>query len=108
MGTKSRLRPDRLSTKLVQIREALGGSQGDMVTKLGFTGRLTRERISAYENGKREPASQVLLAYGRVAGVWVDVLLDDELDLPGNLPAAPKSGGTPHTHAKKHRPAKTD
>ena len=32
--------------------------------------------------GKNEPALPILLRYARIAGVTVDVLIDDELDLP--------------------------
>jgi hypothetical protein len=39
---------------------------------------------------KAEPTLMVLLRYARVAGVIVDVLIDDELDLPENLPARRK------------------
>ena len=79
-----------------------------MVARLGFTGKLTRERISAFERGEREPSSDVLLAYGRIAGVWVDVLLDDTLDLPEKLPASPKSPGIPRKPKPSPRPPKTD
>ncbi|MGH9826083.1 MAG: hypothetical protein ACREDR_22870, partial [Blastocatellia bacterium] len=78
----------------------------DMVVKLGFAGKLIRERISEYELGRSEPPLDVLLAYGRLAGVWVDVLIDDDLDLPAKLPASPKSGGGARTSQKKHGPAK--
>jgi transcriptional regulator with XRE-family HTH domain len=107
MATKRR-KPSQLSTKLARIRDALGGSQGEMVGKLGFTGKLTRERISDYELGKREPLYDVLLAYGRIAGVYVDVLLDDDLDLPNKLPASPKSPGIPRPPAPKRRTPRSD
>lgn len=41
----------------------------------------------------REPSLLVLLNYARAAGVYLDVLVDDELDLPERLPARPKSEG---------------
>ncbi|MGH9825244.1 MAG: hypothetical protein ACREDR_18595 [Blastocatellia bacterium] len=107
MGTK-RAKPTLLSKKLARIRKALGGSQGYMVVKLGLTERLTRERISDYELGKREPPYDVLLAYGHIAGVWVDVLINDTLDLPEKLPASPKSPGIPRKPKPNPRPSKTD
>jgi transcriptional regulator with XRE-family HTH domain len=107
MGTKRRT-PSELSKKLSRIRDALGGSQGEMVAKLGFTGKLIRERISEFELGKREPPYDVLLAYGRIAGVYVDVLIDDDLDLPNKLPASPKSPGIPRPPAPKRRTPKSD
>jgi hypothetical protein len=38
----------------------------------------------------REPSLVILLQYARVAGVCVDVLIDDALNLPVKLPSKPK------------------
>ncbi len=59
---------------------------------IGFEDVLVYNRISDYEHGKREPPLPVLLQYARLAGVHVDKLIDDELDLPVRLPAKPKPG----------------
>jgi hypothetical protein len=40
--------------------------------------------------GIREPSLMTLLQYARVAGVCVDVLIDDEMNLPARLPSKPK------------------
>lgn len=93
MGSASRPRPSRLPDKLLQIRIALGLSQSEMLERLGFSARLFRSAISKYELGTREPPLPVLLRYAQAAGVWVDVLVDDELDLPPKLPCAPRSEG---------------
>ncbi|MFL6212039.1 MAG: helix-turn-helix domain-containing protein [Pyrinomonadaceae bacterium] len=93
MGRKARLRPKRLAEKLRQIRLALGLSQTEMLKRLGFEDTIHYSRISEYELGKNEPPLPVLLAYARAAGVCVDVLIDDKLDLPAKLPAKPK-----HSH----------
>jgi len=37
--------------------------------------------ISRYERDEREPSLFALLAYARIAGVTVDVLIDDKLKL---------------------------
>lgn len=95
MGRRSRKRPKRLRLKLRQIRETLGLSQDTIIPAMGLAGELIREEISAFEVGRREPPLEVLLAYGRVAGVYVDALIDDALDLPEKLPASPKSEGIP-------------
>jgi hypothetical protein len=62
-----------------------------MLRRLGFEDVLDYKRISEYELGKNEPPLVVLLQYARTAGVYVDVLIDDELDLPAKLPAKPKN-----------------
>jgi len=90
MGKRPRMRQEHLAGKLLQIRIALGLSQGGMLSRLGFEGVLDYKRISEYELGKNEPPLAVLLSYARVAGVCVDVLIDDALDLPAKLPAKPK------------------
>jgi transcriptional regulator with XRE-family HTH domain len=96
MGQARRRRPARLPQKLRQIRERLGLSQDGMVDCLGLRGPLTRERISEYENGEREAPLPTLLRYARAAGVWMDVLVDDNLDLPKKLPCIPKHEGIAH------------
>lgn len=61
--------------------------------RLKNTKGMFRSSISGYEQGTREPPIHVLLAYARAANVYVDVLIDDELNLPDNLPAKRKSKG---------------
>jgi transcriptional regulator with XRE-family HTH domain len=82
-----------LPEKLVQIRLALNLSQGGMLYQLRLHEKLSRTTISGYELGTGEPPLPVLLDYARLANVWVDVLIDDELDLPDNLPSKTKSEG---------------
>lgn len=93
MGRGSRRKPARLAKKLVQIRKTLGLSQNELISHLGLTGDLLREEVSDFERGKREPSLRILLEYARAAGVWVDVLIDDGLDLPEKLPSVPKHEG---------------
>lgn len=90
MGTSSRPRPGRLAEKLQQIRLALGLTQSDLISRLGYKEELFQGSVSAYELGKREPSLPLLLRYARLAGVCVDVLIDDDLDLPARLPGIPK------------------
>lgn len=84
MARGARLKPKRLSEKLIQIRMALGLSQNELIKRLDVD--LTQNRISEYEIGKGEPPLPVLLRYARLAGVCVERLIDDELDLPDKLP----------------------
>lgn len=93
MGRVARPKPARLAEKLLQIRVALSLSQNGMLARLGLDERLFRSAISGYELGTREPPLPVLLKYAEEAGVWVDVLINDELDLPQTLPAVPKHEG---------------
>lgn len=102
MGSQ-RPRPKRLATKLVQIRKRLALSQNQMIERMSLREGLTREKVSAYERGERLPSFQVLLQYARAAGVWMDVLVDDDLDLPKKLPCLPKHEGIPR-RAKHDRP----
>ena len=93
MGRAARLRPEHLAEKLLQIRESLKLSQSELVEHLGLGDLLYRNNISGYETGERVPPLAVLLKYAEAAGVWVDVLIDDELDLPKKIPAHPKHEG---------------
>ena|ERR1700752_2878667 len=104
MGTASRPKPARLAEKLLQIRLALGLSQNGMARRLGMADKLSQYTISAYERDIREPPLPVLLRYARAAGVWADVLMDDELDLPAHLPASPKHPGIARKRSKKAVP----
>lgn len=91
MGKASRQRPMRLGEKLVQIREAFSLSQNEMIKHLGLADLVSRNNLSVYELGKREPSLLVLLRYARTAGVALELLVDDELDLPEKLPAIAES-----------------
>ena len=42
--------------------------------------KIYRGHIREFEQGKREPSLPVLLAYARIAEVYVDALIDDEID----------------------------
>ena len=84
---KARPKPKRLAEKLRQIRLALGLSQTEMLRRLGLEEEMLYARISEYETGQREPSLLTLLAYSRVAGVHMEDIADDEVDLPAKLPA---------------------
>lgn len=83
----ARPRPKRLAEKLLQIRNALGLSQGEMWRRLGVEDVIPMKRISKYELDHNEPPLSVLLQYSRIAGVHTEALIDDDLDLPSRLPA---------------------
>ena len=96
MGRASRRaqhHPKRLGEKLRQIRDALKFSQNEMLKKLGSPEGILGTSISGYERGVREPPLLILLAYARTAGVSVEKLIDDEMDLPVKFSASSKQRG---------------
>lgn len=94
MGRQPIARPQRLAEKLITIRDALGLSQNELIQRMGLSDFLVREEISDFERAKRIPSLPVLLEYARVARVYMDAIVDDELDLPAKLPCASKQLGT--------------
>lgn len=101
MKNASRTKATRLAEKLLQIRLAFNLSQSGILEHLGFSEELFRSNVSQYELGTRVPPLPVLLSYARAAGVWVDVLIDDELDLPEKLPSLTKHGGIKRASAAR-------
>lgn len=81
----ARPKPKRLAEKLLQIRLALGLSQTEMLKRLELDEEMKYARISEYEQGVREPSLLTLLKYSRAAGIHMEILADDELDLPARL-----------------------
>ena len=86
MARGARVRPERLPEKLLQIRTALGLSQSELLRRLGLEDQMDYRRISEFELGTTEPHLSVLLQYARAAGVHMEDIVDDELDLPERLP----------------------
>src|SRR5262249_11069736 len=87
MGLAARERPERLADKIYEIRLGLGLTQTQMRDHLELDYHVAY--ISLWETGKSEPPLLVLLDYARCIGVWVDVLIDDALDLPPIKPISP-------------------
>jgi transcriptional regulator with XRE-family HTH domain len=90
MGRASRPKPAHLAEKLSQIRAAFGLSQNELISRLRLTEEIIRVDISAYERGVREPPLPILLRYAQLAGVYVDALIDDTVQLPKTLPVPAK------------------
>ena len=86
MGRTARERPRKLAAKLLRIRQALDLTQEQMLVALKLNKKVFASAISGYELGTREPSLPVLLRYAHLAGVAVDVLIDDKLGLPAKLP----------------------
>jgi transcriptional regulator with XRE-family HTH domain len=90
-----RKKPSRLASKLRSIRVGLGLSQGGLIRHLGLEDQIERDYISKFERGILEPTLDVLLAYacaisttGR--GEFLEAIIDDNVDLPGRIPADPR------------------
>lgn len=104
MGRAARLTPVRLALKLRLIRTHLALTQEQMIERLGYARLpLYAASISEYEQGKREPPLPILLQYARAANVLVEVLIDDELDLPEELPSQTRHEGVPRPPERNRR-----
>jgi transcriptional regulator with XRE-family HTH domain len=90
MGRAARLRSVRLAEKLREIRDAFGLSQNELIRRMGLEDVIYQSNVSGYESGEREPPLPLLLKYAQLAGVCLDSLVDDEVDLPARLPSKPK------------------
>lgn len=83
MGSASRVKPERLAEKLLAIRIISDCSQTEMAHKLASEKiSVRRSDVSRYELGLREPPLMVLLRYARLANIAVEILIDDEINLP--------------------------
>lgn len=103
MGKASREKPKFLAQKLLKIRQTIDGglSQDELVRRLGLSEDIDRHYISKYERGVIEPPLRILLAYANLAGIYLEVLADDELELSGNLPCMSKSEGVKRKKVKR-------
>ena len=95
MGRTPRMKPKRLPEKLRQIRERLGLSQNSLIRQMGFEEVLVQASISGYESGTREPPLPVLLRYSEISGVWVNSIINDDVDIPERLPCPRMHEGVP-------------
>jgi transcriptional regulator with XRE-family HTH domain len=86
MGRSSRPKPERLAEKLRQIRVGLGLSQTELHRRLGLEDEIEYTNISKYETGRNEPPLPTLLKYAHLAGIHLEDIIDDELELPQRLP----------------------
>jgi transcriptional regulator with XRE-family HTH domain len=93
MGRAKRPQPSRIAWKVAEVRRKLALSQNGMIRRMGLADELTQAEISAFERGIRIPPLPVLLRYAKVSNVYLEVLVDDELDLPKKLPSPIKHEG---------------
>jgi transcriptional regulator with XRE-family HTH domain len=80
MGRSRRNKPVKLSYKLLTIRKRLSMSQTEMARALEL--KVHYSAVSNFELGTREPDLLVVLRYARLAGIPMETLVDDQLNLP--------------------------
>jgi transcriptional regulator with XRE-family HTH domain len=80
MGRSPRKKPLLLTQKLRAIRKRLNMSQTEMARALELT--VHYSAVSNFELGTREPDLLVVLRYARLAGIAMEVIVDDNLSLP--------------------------
>jgi transcriptional regulator with XRE-family HTH domain len=90
MGRRARTKQDKLGEKLRHIREALDLSQNELLKRLALEDDYQRTIVSSWESGDREPSLRILLKYAHLAGICLDLLVDDDLSLPRRLPTKPR------------------
>jgi transcriptional regulator with XRE-family HTH domain len=80
MGRSRRNKPLKLSHKLLAIRKHLQLSQTQMAKALELT--VHYSAVSNFELGTREPDLLIVLRYARLAGISMETIVDDGIDLP--------------------------
>jgi transcriptional regulator with XRE-family HTH domain len=80
MGRSPRKKPLLLTQKLLAIRKRMNMSQTEMARALELT--VHYSAVSNFELGTREPDLLVVLRYARLAGIAMEVIVDDNLSLP--------------------------
>ncbi len=80
MGRSRRNKPKKLAHKLLEIRKRLGMSQTEMARALEL--KVHYSAVSNFELGTREPDLIMVLRYARLAGVDMETIVDDQLNLP--------------------------
>jgi hypothetical protein len=77
--------PEKLPEKLLRIRKRFKKSQSEMILIVNPAEEypaVNRSRISQYEKGTRLPSLLEVYNYAKFAGVEMEVLVNDNLDLP--------------------------
>jgi transcriptional regulator with XRE-family HTH domain len=77
MGNK-RPTPQHLAKKLQAIRDSFGVSQYRLARMLEVD---QYTRLSEYESGRRVPSFVTLIHYARLAGIPLEFIVDDDIDM---------------------------
>ncbi len=83
MGRGKAEKPKRLAQKLRDLRLKMNLSHREMRDfLLAQKVKVHLGYISLYEIGERSPSLLVVLAYSNIAGISMNFLVDDDLELP--------------------------
>ena len=83
MGRSRRNKPLKLGHKLLTIRKRLQLSQTQMARALEL--KVHYSAVSNFELGTREPDLLIVLRYARLAGITMEMIVDDKTDLPWEI-----------------------
>lgn len=82
MGSASRIKPAKLGEKLLMIRQEFKYSLSQMAAALSDEqAKILKQAVSKFEKGEREPNLIILLRYATMAGVTMEMLVNDEVEL---------------------------
>lgn len=74
--------PKKLGTKMREIRLRLDMTQEEVARELN----TDSGSVSRYERGLRDPSLLEVLAFSRMSGVGMEVLVDDKMQLAKKAP----------------------
>ena len=77
MARYRRKSPKKLGGKLREFRLRMDMTQEEVAKHLGTDSGA----ISRYERGLRDPSLLEILAFSRMSGVGIDILIDDKMSL---------------------------
>ena len=69
-----------LPKKLIAVRRKLGLTQTQMAKRIGLG--VSPAHVEEFERGFTEPDLNILLVYSEIAGVHMERLVNDNLELP--------------------------
>ena len=81
MGRRAAQKPNHLAAKLLAIRKTHGLTQQQLGDKI----KTKAARVSEFEHGKRTPDLILLLHYARLAGIPLEHIVDDNLEVSSAL-----------------------
>lgn len=86
MGRGKRARPARLGEKLSAIRRYFDCTLEQMAERLSDDKvSVRRQAVSQYELSDNEPPLPILLRYARISDITMEILVDDEMNLPSKF-----------------------